>query len=116
MRMTLLRVAALAALAYAGLAQAEERIEGTVVDAKATYCGAGKREGCTGRLTLRREYGGRPETLTIQVPLGTPVSRGCDAVRLRRLVGQTVIVTEACMTNAHVAKAIESAESAESAC
>jgi hypothetical protein len=97
-------------------ARADERIEGAVIDTRVTYCEAGKGASCKGSLTLQRELRGQRETMTIEVPLGTPISRGCQAVPLHRLGGRTVIVTEDDGSGAPVAKAIEALDSADAAC
>ncbi|HEY5896060.1 MAG TPA: hypothetical protein VIV54_00725 [Burkholderiales bacterium] len=107
---TILLAAALIQLTFP--VQADERIEGSVLDTTVTYCEGGKHASCIGRLTLQRDVDGRRETMTIRVPLGTPISCGADAMFLHRLRGRTVIVTE----DARVAKAIETVEAPTSAC
>lgn len=103
-------------LQAAPLAHADERIRGTVIDTRVTYCESGRPSSCKGTLQLLRDAAGWRETLTIDVPLGTPISRGCQAVPLHRLGGQTVIVTEDAASGARVARAIEAVESTDGAC
>lgn len=55
-------LAAFALLLASATVHADERIEGTVVGAKLTYCDAAKHATCTGKLTLQRELGGKPQT------------------------------------------------------
>jgi hypothetical protein len=69
----------------------ERRIAGKVIDARATYCEPKKADGCTGEVTLGRANG---ESLRIRVPLGTPISSGCDVLSLGELPGRRVVVTE----------------------
>jgi hypothetical protein len=95
------------ALLLAQAARAEERIEGIVRDAVVTHCDATRRGGCAGTLTLERRAGGRAETLTIEVPLGTPISREGERVLLHKLEGKTVIVTQIAGRGARVARAIQ---------
>lgn len=110
----LLALAALAASPLFG--RAEERVHGMVLDTRVTYCEAGKPSTCKGSLVLRRDPGEQPRTVTIDVPLGTPISRGCEAVPLHRLQGRPVIVTQSAAPHARVARAVESAEFPAGAC
>jgi hypothetical protein len=87
----------------------EERIQGTVVDATASYCEPKKVQGCTGTLTLAA----RDKTLTIKVPLGTPISAGCDALPFGALPGRQVTVTEVSGLRGPVATAISAADMPE---
>lgn len=107
-------ISALLPLALA--APADERIEGIVRGTVVTHCDATRRGGCAGTLTLERNTGGKMETLTIRVPLGTPISRAGEHVLLHTLEGKTVIVTQIADRDARVARAIQVAEpSAEAA-
>jgi hypothetical protein len=94
-------------LQLAPAALADERIEGIVRDTVVTHCDATRRGGCAGTLTLERRVEGRMETLTINVPLGTPISRAGERVLLHALEGVSVIVTQ---TSGRVARAIQVAE------
>jgi hypothetical protein len=94
-------------LLLAAAALADERIEGIVRDAVVTHCDATRRGACAGTLTLERRAGGRTETLTIEVPLGTPISRESERVLLHKLEGKTVIVTQTAGRGARVARAIQ---------
>jgi hypothetical protein len=82
------------------------RLHGTVVGTHATYCEPKKEDGCTGTLTLERPRGWRRELLTIRVPLGTPISNGCQALWLGQLEGRRVTVTEAEEATGLVARAV----------
>ena len=84
----------------------EKRVHGTVIDAKATYCEPKKEDGCTGTLTLAARDGRREETLTVKVPLGTPISNGCDALSFGELEGRRVTVTEVEAPTGPVARAV----------
>ena len=106
----------LALLQQAPAAAADERIEGAVLETTLTHCEATKRGGCSGTLTLQGNVGGKIQTLAIKVPLGTPISRGCETVPLHGLKGKTVIITEVIESSARVARAIEVLEKADSAC
>ena len=90
---------------------ADERIEGVVRDTVVTHCDATRRGGCAGTLTLERRAGGKIETLTINVPLGTPISRGAERALLHTLEGERVIVTQITDRGSRIARAIELAES-----
>jgi len=111
-RAALKALAALAAAAacipqLAPAALAEERIEGIVRDTVVTHCDATRRGGCAGTLTLERSAGGRTETLTINVPLGTPISRAGEHVLLHSLEGMRVIVTQTIGRGGRIARAIQ---------
>jgi hypothetical protein len=67
----------------------EERIEGTVMAAQATYCEPTKAQGCKGILVLDSSE----KLLRIDVPLGTPISDGCDVLSFGELEGRHVVVT-----------------------
>jgi hypothetical protein len=69
----------------------ERRVAGKVIDARATYCEPKKADGCTGEVTLGRANG---ESVKIKVPLGTPISSGCEVLSLGELPGRHVVVTE----------------------
>lgn len=101
------------AMANAG---AEQRVEGTVLGAKVTYCEAAKTAGCTGNLTLETSNNGKTETRLIKVPLGTPITRRCEPVSLRSLEGKTVIVTEVCEKESPLARAITVPDAKDAAC
>lgn len=111
-RAALSALAALAALAPSAFA--DERIEGIVRDTVVTHCDATKRGGCAGTLTLERRAGGRTETLTIIVPLGTPISRAGEHVLLHALEGMSVIVTQTTGRGGRVALAIQVEEALHS--
>jgi hypothetical protein len=85
----------------------EQRLEGTVVAARATYCEPKKSQGCTGTLTLAAGE----QTRTIKVPLGTPISDGCEVLSLGELPGREVIVTEVDRLRGAVATAISARDS-----
>ena len=91
----------------------ERRIEGTVLDARATYCEPKKSDGCTGSVRLGRAEGAARETLEIRVPLGTPISAGCEVLSLGELPGRQVIVTEVEQGRSRIALAISAADAAE---
>jgi hypothetical protein len=105
----LLVVPLLALAGQAADALSEERIAGIVRGTRVTHCDVTKRGGCAGTLTLQRA-GGKGEAMTIQVPLGTPISRGDERVFLHALTGKTVLVTLSADRGARVARAIEVAE------
>ena len=107
-----LAISTLLQLALAALA--DERIEGIVRDAVVTHCDAPRRGGCAGTLTLERRADERIETLTINVPLGTPISRAGERVLLHALEGMSVIVTQTAGRGGRVARAIQVAETAHS--
>lgn len=88
----------------------EERVEGVVLDTVVTHCDATRRGGCAGRLTLERQAGGKPQILTVRVPLGTPISRGVEHATLGSLEAETVIVTYATDGSGRVARAVQVAE------
>jgi hypothetical protein len=81
------------------------RLDGTVVGAQATHCEPKKEDGCSGTLTLERPGGWRRE-LTIRVPLGTPITNGCQALWLAELEGRRVTVTETEEATGPVARAV----------
>jgi hypothetical protein len=91
-------------------ALADERIEGVVRRTAVTHCDATKKGGCAGTLTLERDIGGTVEMLAIRVPLGTPISRGSEMVRLHALAGNTVVITLVTQRGAAVAQAIQVTE------
>lgn len=95
---------------------AEQRIEGTVVDMKVTYCEAAKSAGCTGDITLQTSANGASHMLTIKVPLGTPITQDCQAVPLHSLGGKAVIVTETGQRAAPRASAITVPDSMDITC
>lgn len=90
--------------------EADARIAGVVRDTVVTHCDASRQGGCAGTLTLERQSAGGIETVTIKVPLGTPISRGFEAVLLHSLQGQRVLVTQVLDGGARVARAVEVAE------
>lgn len=104
----LLLVAALTLLAHAPAGFSQEKIEGKVVGTKLTHCDMNvKIGGCAGTMKLERKAGDKAEELTINVPLGTPITRGSETVYLPALRGKTVVVTQVTEKNERVAKAIE---------
>jgi hypothetical protein len=80
----------------------EERVRGTVVAAAASYCKPKKTQGCTGTLTLDVQHTRR----TLRIPLGTPITAGCDTLPFGELPGRDVVVTEVKRPTGPVAKAI----------
>ncbi len=102
-------------LLLAPAARADKRIEGIVRDTVVTHCDATRRGGCAGRLMLERGAGGRMEILTIEVPLGTPISHDGEHVLLHALEGMSVIVTQATGRGGRVARAIQVDEASDSA-
>lgn len=84
----------------------EERVHGVVVATHANYCEPKKIDGCTGTVTLAVP----DETLTIKVPLGTPISAGCQVLSLGELPGRRVTVTEMGTDSGPVARAILAAD------
>jgi hypothetical protein len=80
----------------------EQRVHGTVVAATAGYCEPKKEQGCTGTLTLDS----RSERRTIRIPLGTPISAGCEPLAFGELPGHHVVVTEVEAPSGPVAKAV----------
>jgi len=105
-----LLVAAAALMVFRSAPAVDERIEGIVRDTVVTHCDATRRGGCAGTLTLERRADGRTETLTINVPLGTPISRAGERVLLHTLEGKAVIVTQSTDRGGRVARAIQVAE------
>lgn len=89
----------------------EERVDGTVIAANATYCEPKKADGCTGSITLASGE----STRTIRVPLGTPISAGCEVLSLGELPGRAVTVTQIDAADGPVAKAISERGVPESA-
>lgn len=85
---------------------ADERIEGIVNATRVTHCDSTRRGGCAGTLSLRPAHG-KGGVLVIQVPLGTPISRGGEHALLHSLNGRTVIVTLASGSGSRVAQAIQ---------
>ena len=80
----------------------EQRVHGTVVAAAARYCEPKKAQGCTGTVTLETQS----ERRTIRIPLGTPITEGCEALPFGDLPGRDVVVTEVDEPSGPVAKAI----------
>lgn len=56
---------------------------------------------------MERAAGGGVETLTVRVPLGTPISCGSEVVRLHTLQGKAVVATLVSDRNGPVARAIQ---------
>ena len=106
----LLAAALFAAMLQPAIPAAEERIEGIVRDTVVTHCDTTRRGGCAGALTLERRATGNIETLSINVPLGTPISRGAERALLHTLEGKRVIVTQITDRGSRVARAIRLAE------
>lgn len=105
---SLLPVAAFALFIHAPAGFAQEKIEGKVVGTRMTQCSMdGKAGGCAGTMKMERKAGDKTEELTINVPLGTPITRGKEIVYLPALRGKTVLVTQVMEKNERVAKAIE---------
>lgn len=103
--------ATLMLLVHAPAAFAQEKIEGKVVGTNLTSCDMNvKIGGCAGTMKLERKTGEKTEELSINVPLGTPITRGTETVYLPALRGKTVIVTQVMGKNERVAKAIELAK------
>ena len=86
----------------------EQRVHGTVVAAAARYCEPKKAQGCTGTLTLDS----RSERRTIHIPLGTPITAGCEPLAFGELPGRDVVVTEIDEPSGPVAKAISTVDAA----
>ena len=104
----LLSVGLLTLLSHAPTAFAQDRIEGRVVGTKLTHCDMNvKIGGCAGTLTMERKAGGKTEELIVNVPLGTPITRGSETVLLSALRGKTVLITHVIEKNERIAKAIE---------
>ena len=80
----------------------EERVHGTVVAAAARYCEPTRAQGCTGTLTLDTQN----ERRTIRIPLGTPITQGCEPLAFGELPGRDVVVTEIDEPSGPVARAI----------
>ena len=60
-----------------GAAHAQEKVEGKVVSTKLTHCDMNvKIGGCAGTFTMERKAEGKNEELKVNVPLGTPITRG----------------------------------------
>lgn len=102
-------VASFAVLGQASSALADERVEGVVHATRVTHCDTTRRGGCAGTLSLRPTRGDGGE-LTIEVPLGTPISRGGEHVLLHNLNGRTVIVTLTLEGGGPVALAIQAVQ------
>ena len=91
----------------------EQRVHGTVVAAAARYCEPKKTQGCSGTLTLDA----RAERRTIRIPLGTPITAGCEPLAFGELPGRDVVVTEVDGPSGPVAKAISALDATpERAC
>jgi hypothetical protein len=86
----------------------EQKVEGKVLSARATHCEPNKSLACTGTLTLATGATRR----TIQVPLGTPIIAGCQALSLGELPGREVVVTKVDRLRGPVATAISAAGNA----
>lgn len=84
---------------------AERRIDGTVLDAQATYCEPTKEGGCTGTLVLDTGRA-HDSSVTVKVPLGTPISNGCEILAFGDLEGRRVTVTEVDGSTGPVALAV----------
>ncbi|MGH8691616.1 MAG: hypothetical protein ACREUS_11380 [Burkholderiales bacterium] len=97
-------------LPFVPASAADERVEGIVRDTVVTHCDATRRGGCAGTLRLQRRASAGAETLTITVPLGTPISRDGERALLHSLDGKAVIVTLSGRRSSLVARAIEVAE------
>jgi hypothetical protein len=80
----------------------EQLVHGTVVAAAARYCEPKKAQGCTGTMTLDT----RNHRRTIRIPLGTPITEGCEPLAFGDLPGRDVVVTEVDEPGGPVAKAI----------
>lgn len=103
-----LYVGFLALALQAPAAFAQDKIEGKVVGTRLTQCNPdAKIGGCAGTLTLERKAEGKTEEIKIEVPLGTPITRGGETVLLPALRGKIVVVTHVTEKNERVAKAIE---------
>lgn len=89
----------------------EKRIDGTVIAAKPTYCEPTKAAGCTGKIVLDARMRRASEALTIEVPLGTPISVGCEALSWGELPGRRVVVTAVDEGRGPVALAISDRDS-----
>lgn len=90
----------------------EERVKGTVVAATATYCEPKKTQGCTGTLTLDSH----DETRVIRIPLGTPITDGCEVLPFGDLPGKRVVVTQIDDASGPVARAISADAPPAGAC
>lgn len=100
--------ALLTLLSHPQVAFAQERIEGKVVGTKLTHCDMNvKIGGCAGTLTMERKADGKSEEINVDVPLGTPITRGSETMYLPALRGKTAVVTHIMEKNARVAKSIE---------
>lgn len=103
-----LSVWAVIGLLQSSIALAQEKIEGKVTGTKLTQCDFNaKLGGCAGTMKMERKAGDKTEELTINVPLGTPITKGGERVFLPALRGKTVVVTQVTEKNERVAKAIE---------
>lgn len=81
----------------------EERVEGTVVAAQATYCEPKKEDGCTGTLLLDTAA---EKARKIRIRLGTPISDGCEVLSFGEIEGRHVVVTAADKPGGPVALAV----------
>jgi hypothetical protein len=103
-----LSVGLLALLSHAPAGFAQEKIEGKVVGTRLTHCDMNvKIGGCAGTLTMESRADGKTEEIQVEVPLGTPITRGSETVYLPALRGKTVVITHVREKNLRVAKAIE---------
>ena len=102
--------ALMVSLAFPLRGEADARIEGVVRDTVVTHCDASRQGGCAGTLMLERRSAGGIETVTIKVPLGTPISRGFERVLLHSLEGLNAVVTQFDDGGTRVARAIQVAE------
>jgi hypothetical protein len=109
-RLEAIAFALMVSLALPLRSEADARIEGMVRDTVVTHCDASRQGGCAGTLRLERPSTGDIETVTIKVPLGTPISRGVETVLLHSLEGQRVLVTQVWDGGARVARAVEVAD------
>lgn len=92
--------------AYALVGFGQEKIEGVVVSTKLTKCSF-KPGGCEGSLVLEAQRAGKPEPVTIRVPLGTQIKKGNEYAYLPALKGNLVSVTHVTENGEKVAKTIE---------
>lgn len=94
--------------AFAPLSAAREKVDGKVVSTKLTHCDMNvKVGGCAGTLTLQTQASGDKQELSINVPLGTPITRAGETMYLPALRGKNVVVTHVMDKSERVAKAIE---------
>lgn len=108
MRGRLFLIAAFAGVlsTLSGAAAAQEKIEGKVLSTKLT-ARTFKPGGCEGSMVMETGASGKPEQVTIKVPLGTMIKKDEEVIFLPALRGRTVSVTQVTEKGEKIARAID---------